>query len=292
MRFLILGMLLLFAHGPIQNHKTRGAQYETYNQPQQTQWAVAVFTIGEEQISAKESDPYDPRQDCLYRAYLAATVLGVIGGIVGVALIFWQVRLLRRTVDASSEQSKAMERHIGEATRSADAMEQIAEVILTGNKAITRAYLTVIVNSAVFQERGLPGQGDKKFQGIPKLLNTGITTARRIRIRINAGILPVPIPIDFTFPPRNTPEVEPQGFLSLGAHQNADLMGGIVDDFVPDGNVARIKEGAPESLCVWGVVTYEDIFGNSHTTKFGQQLYWWPNQTIRGFYIPGQNDSD
>jgi hypothetical protein len=292
MRLLLFTIFLLFTNGCVNNYKACNAQYETDCKIQHERWIAASFAIGEENISRKEDDPYDPRHDCLYRAYLAATVLGVLGGIVGVGLIFWQVILLRHTVDASNEQSKAMERHIGEATRSADAMEQIAKVILTGNKAITRAYLTVIVNSAVFQERGQLGQGDKKFQGIPRLLNTGVTTARKIRISINAGILPIPIPTDLTFPPRKAPETESQGFLSLGAHQHADLMGGIVDDFVPEDSVTRIKEGFPEALCVWGAVTYEDIFGDSHTTKFGQQLYWWPNGNVRGLYIPGQNDAD
>ena len=48
---------------------------------------------------------------------------------------------LKRTVESAGEQSKAMERHIGEAARSATAMEDIAEKIQEGNKAILRSTL-------------------------------------------------------------------------------------------------------------------------------------------------------
>ena len=35
-----------------------------------------------------------------------------------------------------------------------------------------------------------------------------------------------------------------------------------------------------------------DIFGQNHTTKFAQWLFWYPNNTVYGLYIPGQNDMD
>ncbi len=81
------------------------------------------------------------------------------------------------------------------------------------------------------------------------------------------------------------------GDATVGAHLSY-TMDTWVDDFVPDEEVQAIKEGAPRGLCVWGVVTYEDIFGDRHTTKFAQSLSWLPNGTVQGFYIPGQNDAD
>jgi hypothetical protein len=192
-----------------------------------------------------------------------------------------------------SDQLKVAQDAAQAANDGARAMVKIAQTIEIGNKAITRAYLTVIVNAAIFQERGIAGQEDRRFQGIPKLLNTGVTTARKIRIRINADVLPMPIAKDFSFPARIVPETsEAPQFLSLGAHQNADLMGGVVDGFAPDQDVAEIKEGVRKALCVWGTIDYEDIFGDPHSTKFGQQLYWWSNGTVRGLFIPGQNDAD
>lgn len=78
----------------------------------------------------------------------------------------------------------------------------------------------------------------------------------------------------------------------MGAHLTYSMQT-LVGEFVPDAEVAAIKEGGISSLCVWGVITYEDIFGDRHTTKFAQSIHWLAdNQTIYGIYIPGQNDSD
>ena len=216
----------------------------------------------------------------------------VLAGIGVLQLIVFgaQAVMLKKTVDSSTEESKAMERHIGEATRSANAMENIASVIHKGNKAVTRAYLTVIVNRAVFQQKGGPGQIDFKWQGVPKVLNTGLTTARKVKIRISADILPNPVPADFNFPLSEPSSQEADQ--TIGAHQGAELMGGFANKVVPENEVAAIKEGNGRSLCVWGIIKYEDIFGDAHTTKFGQQLFWWPDNNVHGLYIPGQNDAD
>jgi hypothetical protein len=290
MRLLLLSTLLLFTNPSVHDYQTDRTQYETYHHPQQRQWSFAVLTIGEEQISDKESNPYDPRQDWLYRLYLAATVLGVCGGIVGIGIIFWQVILLRQTVAASSEQSRAMERHITEAARSATAMETIANKIEAGNKAILRAYLTVTIGAiSLYQERREPGQPDLKFETRPNLTNTGNTAARNVSIRIAADILPIPISDTFQFPLPEEGEIKNAGV--VGAHQTS-VLAGTVKDFVQDKEVGAIKEGRTKALCTWGVITYEDIFGANHRTKFGQIITWNPNGTFVGYYIAGQNDAD
>jgi hypothetical protein len=201
----------------------------------------------------------------------------------------YQSYQLKKTVKAAGEQSAAMERHIGEAARSADAMEQIARTIQIGNRAIIRAYLTVVIGSAVYQERRV-GQGDLKFEAKPSLVNTGNTPARKVRIfRRKAAILPSPPPADFAYP---LPDDDlTQGDAIVGAHLTS-IMNCVVDEFVPDADVQAIKEGAGHGLFVWGIVTYEDIFGDKHTTKFAQHLYWLPNNTVMGVYVPGQNDAD
>jgi hypothetical protein len=200
----------------------------------------------------------------------------------------YQSYKLKQTVDSAAEQSRAVERHIGEAARSADAMEAIASKIDSGNKAVMRAYLTVVIGDPIYQERR-PGQSDLKFEGRPQLINTGNTQARRVRVRVDAAVLPNPIPDDFNFV---LPELAPGvGDQTVGAHQGY-VMGGVVKDFVPDAEVASIKEGVGKCLCVWGLVTYQDIFGDSHTTNFGQQITWLPNGKAFGYYIPAQNDAD
>jgi hypothetical protein len=284
MRMLLIGITLLFTNGFVNNYEAYGAQHKAYGQPQHGQWHVAAFAIGEESIRYEERDPYDPRDDCLYRLYLAATVLGVVGGIIGVSLLFWQTSLLRLTVEDSSEQSKAMQLHIGEATRSADAMEDISEVIQKGNAAIIRAYLSVVIGTAAPQNR----KDNVKFEAKPLLVNSGNTPARNVKIRISAEIIPNGKTESFTYA---VPNELAKAAAVAAPHQNYTLSA-IVKDFVPDADVPDIKDGGKGVLAVWGLVTYDDIFGDSHTTKFGQFLFWYPNQTVFGFYIGGQNDMD
>lgn len=78
----------------------------------------------------------------------------------------------------------------------------------------------------------------------------------------------------------------------LGVNQTA-FMNAIVDGFCHDHEVANIKGGiGGQGLCVWGRITYKDVFGGSHYTRFCQQLYWDRNTNIlRGFYLPGRNDA-
>ncbi len=108
-------------------------------------------------------------------------------------------------------------------------------------------------------------------------------------MRKKAAILPVPLPNDFDFP---LPEDDTaQGDATVGAHLSY-FMPITVGDSVPDAEVQMIKEGNGRGLYAWGVVTYEDIFGIKHATKFGMHFYWLLNNTVMGTYIPGQNDAD
>jgi hypothetical protein len=200
----------------------------------------------------------------------------------------YQAKKLRETVESAKEQSKAMERHIGEASRSAKAMEDVVSVINFGNQAALRAYLTVIIGSAVHQEKRGEGLDDLRFEAKPIVVNTGNTPARNVSLRKSAAILPIPILEDFKFP---LPEEETPDVGWVGAHQSSG-MDEIVQDFVPWENVADVKKGTSEALCVWGIITYEDIFGGKHYTKFGQILTWRLDGNVYGHYIAGQNDGN
>jgi len=230
---------------------------------------------------------YDAGKDTLYRAYLIATIVGVIGAVGGVIVLAIQTHFLKKTVESAAEQSVAMERHIEEAARSATAMETISTAIQSGNKAVMRAYLTVVVGTAIHQERR-EGQSDLKFEAKPNLVNTGNTPARKVRIRRTAEILPFPPPENFEFPVPDDPD---EGDATVGAHLTY-ILSAMAKDFVPDNEVQAIKEGNGKCLHVWGLVTYEDIFGDPHTTKFAQRLFWLPNNVVFGIFVPGQNDAD
>ncbi|MGD1077826.1 MAG: hypothetical protein ABR881_05835 [Candidatus Sulfotelmatobacter sp.] len=301
MRFFVVTLLLLvWLQNPTPAKVSRPQQQKsaTSQQPSNTdqrgteqsplvvktlQPAKSQTEIEQEAEDRKQKTTNDGRIVVL-TGVLALVAIGQLG------VYLYQAIKLRETVKAAGEQSAAMDRHIGEAARSADAMEKIASTIDAGNKAVMRAYLTVTVGSiSLYQERREPGQPDLKFETRPNLTNTGNTTARNVCIRIAADILPIPIPQAFKFPLPEEIEIKDAGI--IGAHQTS-VLAGTVRDFVPDEEVGEIKEGRTKALCVWGLITYEDIFGRGHQTKFGQWITWNPNGVVVGYYIAGQNDSN
>jgi hypothetical protein len=215
---------------------------------------------------------------------ISLILTGIIATIAfGQLIVYWYQSIqLKKTVKSAGEQSKAMDRHIDEATRSANAMEKISETIQAGNREIMRAYLSVIIGMAVYQER----QEGKKFEGKPLIVNTGSTPARNLRVWISADIMAINKAETFDYPLSEEMAKAPA---VAAPHQNYALSV-IVKNFVPDIEVADIKHGQGKALTVWGVVTYDDVFGEPHSTKFAQWLFWNPDQSVYGYYIPGQND--
>ncbi|MGB8458205.1 MAG: hypothetical protein WCE50_10825 [Candidatus Acidiferrum sp.] len=211
-------------------------------------------------------------------------------------LIFENIAQTKSLIEQSQSLAKSAY-HLGEsaaeARRSASAMEEVAKGIAISSQAARqsisainqqmRAYLSVVIGNAVFQERfkGL------KFEGKPTLVNTGNTPAKNVSYRAGAAIMNFPLPEDFAFPLN----IVRQSTATIGAHQNA-ILSIIVDDFVDDSEVEDIKTGkANKCLFVWGVVTYDDIFGDHQTSKFCQSLFWNPNGTVYGFYYPKHNET-
>ena len=76
----------------------------------------------------------------------------------------------------------------------------------------------------------------------------------------------------------------------MGPQQNA-ILSGIVEGYCDDSKVVDVKIGKGESVYVWGVVDYEDVFGESHVTRFCQTVMWTPDDKVIGFYIPMHNDA-
>jgi len=192
--------------------------------------------------------------------------------------------------------SMSMEHFVKEATRLASAMEAVVKEIAISAKASTesvatlkdrtarqmRAYLTVTIGGAVYQERAK----NLKFEGKPNLINTGHTPAHKVVHRCKAAILPVPLPTDFAFP---LPDQD-AGTYVVGPQQTA-VLNAIVDDFCDDAEVQDIKIAKGRGLYTWGIINYEDVFGEAHVTRFCQMLIWLPDEKIWGYYIPGRNDA-
>lgn len=198
-------------------------------------------------------------------------------------------------------QSTSLERSVAESARFAAAMEGVAKSLeitaeasqqaaIASQQSITnlrqqmRAWLTVIIGSGIPQQR----DKDLRFEASPLIVNCGLTPARNVRHRIKSGIFPIPLPEDFD--QSVTAERETGGNL-IGAHQNAQMVS-VVDDYVPDGEVEDIKAAKGRGVYAWGIVTYEDVFGETHTTTFFQQLTYLPDGKLWVSYIAGRNDAD
>jgi len=301
MRLLSLLTLLIFLQQPgpgsrkvskpEQQQSPSSQQTAATDQRGTEQSPLVVKTIPplktQEEATQEAKDRNDKSANDRHVVWLTGAL--VLIGFLQFLVYAYQAKKLRETVESSGEQAEAMERHIGEASRSADAMEEIAKTIESGNKAIIRAYLTVVVGDIhIFQERRGPGQEDLRFETRPSLVNNGNTPARDVTIRIAADILKIPIPQEFGFPlPENV--IKNAGI--VGPRQ-VSILAGTVDRFIPDGEIGITKEGATQALCVWGLITYKDIFGDQHQTKFGQWITWNPNGKVVGYYVAGQNDVD
>jgi hypothetical protein len=131
-----------------------------------------------------------------------------------------------------------------------------------------RAYIGIIVGGATYQERAR----DLRFAGKPMMVNAGNTPAHRVQFRAVARILPIILPDEFDFP---LPDVV-RGGAPLNPHQTFQITE-IVEDFCSDAEVIDIMRGRGErALYCYGIVTYEDVFGQSHYTRFSQVLTWIP----------------
>lgn len=222
----------------------------------------------------------------------------VLAGIAGGQLWAFslQARRLRETVEATkslardakesaTDQATKMQTSLDIAQQSADAAEMLANTMKDTAERQLRAYLSVMVGTALSQDRA---QG-RKFKGMPRVINMGQTPAHKVAYNSNAAIMPSELPVDFTFPLPG----ETSGSGVLGPHQTFD-MGKAVVDFCPDAEVDDIKIGKGKILYIWGIITYTDVFGNPWHTKFCQSFTFardGEEEIVFGFYNDRHNDA-
>lgn len=155
------------------------------------------------------------------------------------------------------------------------------------SKRQLRAYLSVSIGGGSYQER----HKDIRFEVRPSLLNSGNTPAHNITYWARAEVLPFPLPDDFDFPPTKDTL---QSSLVLGPHQNI-ILNAMINEFFPDEEAEIIKKGNGRRPCIWGIVSYTDVFGDGHTTKFCHSICWFgpvEDETIAGHYANRHNEAD
>jgi hypothetical protein len=172
-------------------------------------------------------------------------------------------------------------------TRAARATEASVEAGKDTAKRQLRAYIAVTIDSASYQDR----EKNIKFQGIPRLTNTGQTPAHKLLLKNHASVLPWPLPLSYVLPDFG----DDIGESVMGVGQQA-TMNILVESFYDDREVAGIMDGSSgKALYCWGLITYEDAFGDSHETQFCQRLLFFPSTTnpgqytVAGQYTPGRN---
>jgi hypothetical protein len=259
-------------HDGAQESKDTGEKSNEFLSAKLTDWLLALFTLALVIFTR--------------RLYLAT------------AGLFSETRGLR---EAAIQQSADMRDSINTATRAAVAMENVAthmeasaqsavDTLALGRERTAmqmRAYLSVVIGAAVYQER----DKNLRFEGKPYILNSGNTPAHNVRYLGKAEITPVLLPDDFDFSLDAKPWV---GSSVVGPHQNA-ITSVVVDNFVDDTEIDNIKRGTGPVLRVWGTVLYDDAFGESHFTNFHQILTWLTGpqgEMIFGIYPPTHNDAN
>jgi hypothetical protein len=204
-----------------------------------------------------------PKHTPIWRILLAwpegVTALAVLFTLFFIA---WQAILMRQTVTASEDVSKRE----------------------------LRACLTVVIGSGCYQQRRpVEDGGDLRFDSSPQIVNNGQTPARKVTYKARAAIVQIA-----AIPTIHLPEDpdENSGGSILGPGQTATAYA-LVEGFCAEDEVEKIKYSTGDRcFLVWGKITYEDVFGERHFTRFCQAIYWDMKDNVRGRYIPGRNDAD
>lgn len=241
-----------------------------------------------EQTVNRSSGPSEIGETCTLRAIggLTEGFAILMTALATVALAYYTLRL----GEDGKEQGKRIERSIQEAARAATAMEALA--MSAGNSTVLgrtrsaqqmRAYLHINVGEAFYQDSVF------NFIARPQLVNYGHTPAHRVTYRAAADILPTTLSDDFKFPLGDRNDTMS---MALGPHQTLVLGAGVTYR-VPDAEVEDIKIGAGRSLYTWGIVSYDDAFGDHHETRYCQRIVWVPGKdgAILGTYPPRHNDA-
>jgi hypothetical protein len=108
MRLLAVVFVLLSA-SLVYNQSPENRQYEAQVEQPKPNTSVPTTVVQQREAKAERNDPYDPRKDCLYRAYLLATILGVFAALGGIYAIYKQTEATKEAAEATARSAKATE---------------------------------------------------------------------------------------------------------------------------------------------------------------------------------------
>lgn len=215
--------------------------------------------------------------------------------VVGVATIFLagftcvNLWLLRGQGDDLREQRTVMQQQAGHLEEQATQLKASVAQMKDTTQQQLRAYLIARPGNLIVDEKRRPGEYWLEWH--PEIVNTGQTPAYDVRVASRAQIRDEPLP-----PGTNlTKELDPKGTGSQGVlgreqmiWQSCNIGRGISESELKD---LRSKRSG-KAWYVWGVVTYRDIFGNSHSTKFCNLTDWDSQGKPMSRSAPEHNEAD
>lgn len=230
---------------------------------------------------------------------ITSVLFSGLGFVALIATVWLQRRQIEAAIQGMEESTRDMKESIGQATRSADAMERSAKAATVASHAAAqsvallpkqmRAYLSVRIDRGVYQDQS----ANLRFAVMPMLTNTGFTPAHKVAYSAKADILPFPLADEFVFPALEKPR---SVFGLLAPQQNLTMNAMVQGDFFDDDEVENIKRGHERRLYVWGTVVYEDVFGQPRHTNFAHNIIWLPrlkdgSEPIYGNYVDRHNEA-
>lgn len=206
------------------------------------------------------------------------------------ALWFVTYSLARDAKEGAEEQATNMSKSIAEAANAANAMKEIAAVTKENATLMEgilrkqmRAYIAVDIGGATYQDANL------RFEAAPVIVNTGNTPAKHVSYKMKAAVLNAESPEALSFE-----EGEWKLNDAVLHPRQSFVVRRVVNDRVPDNEVAAIMGGEMRRLYIWGTVTYEDIFGGKWETNFCHNYIFYgdpENIKTSGFYHPKYNNA-
>lgn len=92
MRLCVTLLILFLTSISIDHQQTVGSQSETQVKTPEPNQVASSVSIHQPETTAKQNDPYDPRHDRLYRAYLAFTIIGVFVAMGAIVVFYLQTK--------------------------------------------------------------------------------------------------------------------------------------------------------------------------------------------------------
>jgi len=108
MRLCITVFILFLASISIYQQKAIAGQSETQIKKPEANQGALTSSIHQPETQAKQDDAYDPRHDCLYRAYLLFTIIGVFVAMGAIGVFYLQTKATQEAARAALLNAQAV----------------------------------------------------------------------------------------------------------------------------------------------------------------------------------------